>query len=154
MSIATANANRLKDNSIPMTTKLQIAAYLQKDKIIKLDSLIALIPDMKSRSDIIEKAIDFYFGYLTSQYSLDYLCGVFGAKIEGLVNSLGTRISRGNFRTAVELSMLTRLLATEVQVSRTEYDKLRSKSIQDVKKTNGSIDFLEALNEAVEEKSD
>jgi hypothetical protein len=42
MSIPTANVNKLKDNSISMSDKLQVTAYLQKEKIIKLDSLISL----------------------------------------------------------------------------------------------------------------
>lgn len=148
MSIPTANANRLKDNSYAMSDKLQIAAYLQKEKIIKLDSLIGFIPDMKSRSDVIEKAIDFYFGYVTSQMSQDFLCGVFGSKMEGLLGTLATRISKGNFRTAVEMDMLTRMMATLVQISKSDYDKLRVKSIRDVKQTNGSIDILEAIDES------
>lgn len=125
------NAKVLKDSAIDGNKKFKCTVYLKKDCYSKMDSLETLIHS-SSRNDVIEKAMDFYFGYLTSQYSLDFLCGVFGAKIEGLVNSLGTRVSRGNFRTAVELNMLTRLLATEVQVNGTEYGKLRTKSIQDV----------------------
>jgi hypothetical protein len=44
--------------------------------------------------------------------------------------------------------MLTRMLATVVQLSKGDYDKLRVKSIHDVKTTNGSIDILEAVNES------
>lgn len=148
------NAKKLADNKIDADEKLRTSIYLKKGTYLKIDSLIKQSGSNPSRNEIIERAVDFYYGYITSQLSQEYLCDVFGAKIEGLVNSLGTRISRGNFRTAVELSMLTRLLATEVQVNRTEYDKLRTRSIQDVKKTNGSIDFMEALNEAEEEKPD
>ena len=150
MSIPTANANKLKDDSVLMSDKLQIAAYLQKEKIIKLDTLISYIPDAKSRSDILEKAIDFFFAYTMNQLNEDYLCGVIGAKLEGLINNLGTRISRGNFRTAVEMDMHTRILATVVRLGKTDYDKLRMKSIKEVKQTNGSIDIMEAVNESEE----
>lgn len=148
MSIPTANANKLKDNSILMSDKLQIAAYLQKEKIIKLDTLISYTPDAKSRSDILEKAIDFFFAFTMNQLSQEYLCGVFGTKMEGLVNNLGTRISRGNFRTAVEMDMHTRMLASVVNLSKSDYDKMRIKSIKEVKQTNGSIDIMDAVNEA------
>jgi len=148
MSVPTVNAEKLKDDSISMTNKFQITAYLQKEKIIKIDSLTSLIPDAKSRSDIIEKAIDFFFAFTTSQISQDYLCGVFGSKMEGLVGTLATRISKSNFRAAVETDMLTRMLATVVQLSKSDYDKLRVKSIHDVKSTNGSIDILGAVNES------
>ena len=152
MSVPTVNAEKLKNGSISMTDKFQITAYLQKEKIIKVDSLISLIPDAKSRSDIIEKAIDFFFAYTTSQISQDYLCDVFGSKMEGLVGGLGSRISKSNFRAAVEMDMLTRMLATVVQLNKNDYDKLRVKSIHDVKATNGSIDILDAVNESEDEK--
>ena len=147
MSVPTVNAEKLKDGSISMTDKFQITAYLQKEKIIKVDSLISLIPDTKSRSDVIEKAIDFFFAYTTSQMSQDYLCGVFGAKMEGLVGNLASRISKSNFRNAVESDMTNRMLSTVFEIDRNKYDKLRAKAIQDVKRTNGSIDILQAINE-------
>ena len=148
MSIPTVNAKKLKDGSISMSDKFQITAYLQKEKIIKVDSLISLIPDTKSRSDVIEKAVDFFFAYTTAQISQDSLCGVFGAKMEGLVGNLATRISKSNFRNAVESDMLTRMLATVFEIDRNKYDKLRAKAIQDVKRTNGSINILEAIDES------
>jgi hypothetical protein len=107
-----------------------------------------LLESNPSRNDIIEKAVDFYFGYITSQLSQDYLCSVFGSKMEGLVSNLASRISKGNFRTAVESDILTRMLATVVQMNKNEYDRLRVKAIQDVKKTNGSINILEAVEES------
>lgn len=151
MSIPTANANRLKSDSIAMSDKLQIAAYIKKEKIIEIDTLINLVPATRSRSDIIEKAVDFYFGYITSQLSQDYLCSVFGVKMEGLVSNLASRISKGNFRIAVESDILTRMLATVVQMNNNEYDRLRVKAIQDVKKTNGSINILDAVEESEDE---
>ena len=151
MSVPTVNAEKLKDGSISMTDKFQITAYLQKEKIIKVDSLISLIPDTKSRSNVIEKAIDFFFAYTTSQISQDYLCGVFGAKMEGLVGNLASRISKSNFRNAVESDMTNRMLSTVFEIDRNKYDKLRAKAIQDVKRTNGAIDILEANNEMEED---
>ncbi|WP_312694680.1 hypothetical protein [Caproiciproducens sp.] len=151
LSIPTVNAKKLKDGSISMSDKFQITAYLQKEKIIKVDSLISLIPDTKSRSNVIEKAIDFFFAYTTSQMSQDYLCGVFGAKMEGLVGNLTSRISKSNFRNAVESDMTNRMLSTVFEIDRNKYDKLRAKAIQDVKRTNGSIDILEAINEMEED---
>lgn len=105
--------------------------------------------DTSSRNEIIEKAVDFYFGYITSQLSQDYLCSVFGQKIEieGLIGSLGTRVSRGNFRYAVELDVLTKMVAPVLQVTGEQYNKLRKKSIDEVKRTNGTIDIMKSINE-------
>jgi flavorubredoxin len=142
-----ANSELLNDNRINDNEKLKLSLYIKKKSILAADAL-KLITGSPSRNDVIEKAIDFYFGYITSQLSQDYLCGVFGSKMEGLVNNLATRISKGNFRTAVESDILTRMLATVVQMSKSEYDRLRVKAIQNVKKTNGSINILEAVEES------
>ena len=147
------NAQKLSDNTISINEKLRTSIYLKKDTYLKMDSLIKLLGGTPSRNEVIEKAIDFFFSYTTSQLSQDYLCGVLGAKIEGLVGTLSTRLSKGNFRTAVEMDMLTRLLATVVQISKNDYDKLRLKSIKDVKRTNGSIDILEAVDESEDDIS-
>lgn len=144
-----ANNSLLNDETISVDEKLKLSLYIKKESIIKANTLIALT-DSSSRNDVIEKAVDFYFGYITSQLSQDYLCSVFGQKIEGLVGSLGTRVSRGNFRYAVELDVLSKMLASVLHMTGEQYKKLRKKSIDEVKRTNGSIDFIKAMNETEE----
>ncbi len=144
----TLNNQKLKDVNIPSTKKLKTTVYLPKSTFEKIDSLIALSGGSRSRNEVIEKAIDFFFAYTTSRISQDYLCGVFGAKMEGLVGNLASRISKSNFRNAVESDMTNRMLATVFEIDRNKYDKLRAKAIQDVKRTNGSIDILEAVNDS------
>lgn len=141
------NSKKLKDIGVEQSKKFKSTVYLKKNCYAKIESLIT-ITDCTSRNDVIEKAIDFFFAFNTSQLNQDYLCGVFGTKIEGLVNNLATRISKGNFRSAVETDILTRLLSATINLNRAEYDKLRIKAIQDVKKTNGSINILEAVDES------
>ena len=146
-----ANSKLLNDSQVNNSEKLKLSLYIKKKNIVEADALKTLT-ESSSRNEVIEKAIDFYFAFTTGQLSQDYLCGVFGSKMEGLFGSLAARISKGNFRTAVEMNMLTRLLATEVAVGKTEYDKLRTKSIHDVKQTNGSVSIMEAVNDAEDEK--
>ncbi len=99
------NPQRLSDSNVDASEKLRTSVYLKKDAYLKIDGLIKLSGANPSRNDVIEQAIDFFFAYTTSQNSQDYLCGVFGSKMEGLVNTLGTRMSRSNFRSAVEMDM-------------------------------------------------
>jgi len=141
-----ANSKLLNDESINGSEKLQLSLYIKKQSIIKANSLITLT-ESSSRNDVVEKAIDFYFGFISSQLSQEFLCSTLGSKMEGLVGTLGTRIARGNFRAAVETDMLTRMLASVVHVSGPEYNKLRRKSIDEVKRTNGAIDILRAAED-------
>lgn len=146
MSIPTANRKRLQDSNIRQNDKLQITAYLKKSDILKLDNLLELT-DAKSRNEVLEQAIDFYFGFHTSQVSQDYLCSTLGVKTEGLIGNLGNRLSRIQFKTAVELDMLTRMMTCLVQIDNSDYEKLRKKSVYSVKSTNGSIDIMQAIDE-------
>lgn len=142
-----ANPQTLSDPNIGTSEKLRSSVYLKKETFVKADSLIQLTGGNQSRNDVIEKAMDFYFAYVTGQMNQDYLCGVFGGKMEGLIGTLATRFSKSSFRSAVEMDMLTRMVASVLQISKSDYDKLRVKAIRDVKQTNGSIDILEAINE-------
>ena len=144
------NSEILKSGADDLNKKYKSTVYLKKSCYQVMESLMS-ITDCSSRNDVIEKAINFYFGYVSSQISQDYLCGAFGSKIEGLVSNLATRISKGNFRTAVESDILTRMLATVIQMNKNEYDRLRVKAIQDVKKTDGSINILDAVESEEEE---
>lgn len=45
------------------------------------------------------------------------------------------------------MDMLTRMVASVLQISKNDYEKLRVEAIRDVKQTNDSIDILEAINE-------
>lgn len=146
------NSQKLSDGTINENEKLKSTMYLKKGTYLKMDSIAKLSGSAKSRNDVIEKAIDFYFAYSTSQLTQDYLCGVFGAKMEGLISNLATRISKGNFRSAVEMDIITRMLAPVVQLNKSEYDKLRVKAIQETRQTNGSIDILQAVADAAEEQ--
>jgi len=145
-----ANAKLLNDATINGSEKLKLSLYVRKQSIIKANSLVDLT-ECSSRNDVIEKAIDFYFGFVTSQLSQEFLCSTLGSKMDGLVGTPGTRIARGNFRAAVETDMLTRMLASVVHVTGPEYNKLRRKSIEEVKRTNGAVDILKAEEDTTSE---
>ena len=85
------------------TEKNRVSAYLSDDGKKKLDATVNLLdlPSSLGRSAAIEKAIDFYFGFLSSQLSMDYLCGVFGKQIEAIVNNAASRLSSIQFMQAV-----------------------------------------------------
>ncbi|MEE0963661.1 MAG: hypothetical protein U0L73_05525 [Ruminococcus bromii] len=122
--------------------KVQISLQVNDDTINKLEQLTA--KEKISHNNIISKAIDFYYGYVTSSLSQEYLCSVFGQKVEGIVNSAADRSARLQFKEAVELNLLTRLIASNFEIDRMSYDKLRKKAVEDVKATKGIINIYDA----------
>ncbi len=131
------------------TDKDRVSAYLSDEGRKKLNAIVELLnlsPTL-GRSAAIEKAIDFYFAYLTGQLSMDYVCGVYGKQMDAIVNSAASRLSSLLFKQAVEINLLTRIAALDYDVSKDEYDKMRSKAVEAVKRSNGRIALLDTINE-------
>lgn len=139
------NSKDLKDKQIQPYKKTQSSIYLTKQTYQKIDS-IKTLDELSSRNEVIEKAIDFYFAFISSQLSQDFLCGVYGQKVEGTINILGNRIAKLQFKNAVEMDILTLLLSNVLDISKKDYDKLRSKAVESVKKNNGIINIVDAAN--------
>lgn len=125
----------------PTSVQLPVSTYDKIESLQTIDSQVTL-----SRNQIIEQAIDFYYGYMTSEISQDYLCSVFGQKIEGMLNGITDRTARLQFKEAVEINLLTRLIASHFDISKTEYDKMRKIAVDDVKATKGIINIYDAQN--------
>ncbi|MGN0509351.1 MAG: hypothetical protein ACI4GX_08945 [Ruminococcus sp.] len=125
-------------------SKTQISVLLPDSALKKLESLQSLENVSLSRNQIIEQAIDFYFGYKTSELNQDYLCSVIGQKIEGMLNNVTDRTARLQFKEAVEMNLLTRLIASQFDIDKMTYEKMRKTAVDDVKSTKGIINIYDA----------
>ena len=98
-----------------------------------------------SRSEFIEKAIQFYAGYVSSQQNQDYLARVIPATVKGIVDESSNRMGRLFFKMAVELAVIENILAAVCEVDRQELKRLRGQCVEEIKRTNGMISFEQAL---------
>ena len=131
------------------TEKNRVSAYLSDEETKKLDAIVNLLnlsPTL-GRSSAIEKAIDFYFSFLSSQLSTDYLCGVYGKQMEAIANSAVSRVNSLLFKQAVETNLLTRIIAVDYDLSKDEYEKMSGKAVAAVKNSNGRFTLLDITNE-------
>lgn len=99
----------------------------------------------QSQNEFIEKAIHFYAGYLASQDATKFLTPMLVAAIRGTVQDSENRIARLLFKQAVELDMLMNVLAAEIEISDDDLDRLRARCVREVKQTNGSVSFEDAV---------
>ena len=125
-------------------SKQQISVQLPLSTINKIESLKKLDDGKTSRNKIIESAVDFYFGYKTSEITQDYLCSIVGQKIEGMINQASNRTSKLQVKEAVEINVLTRIVASMMELDKDSYDKMRRKAVEDVKASKGIISAYEA----------
>ena len=98
-----------------------------------------------TQNEYIEKAIQFYSGYLDSEQADSYLPRVLAEVLEGKLSALGSRIGKLLFKLSVDDAIICNLIAAGMDVDLDELQKLRAKCILDVKKTNGEIDFEDAF---------
>lgn len=99
----------------------------------------------RSRSEYIEKAILFYTGYLHARHAEYYLPRILSSIWQGTFDVFGSRIGRLMFKQAVEENIGNHILAADTDMDVETYEKLRSRSIREVKQTNGEISFKDDL---------
>ena len=99
-----------------------------------------------SRSEFIEKAIQFYAGYLYAQKSQDYMPKVITSTLKGMVAENSNQISRVLFKMAVEQAITMNVVAATCGISREQIDKLRGICVSQVKRSNGAYSFEDAYD--------
>jgi hypothetical protein len=110
-------------------------------------STIKLVEDMcdrdncKSRSEYIEKAVQFYSGYISEKDASLFLSRSLVSVMRGMLDDTENRMATLLFKQAVEISMLMNVLAAMTDVDDETLRKLRIKCVEDAKRSNGSISF-------------
>lgn len=99
-----------------------------------------------SRSEFIEKAIQFYAGYLYGESAGDYLPKILISTLKGILNESDSRISRVLFKLAVEQAITMNVVAATCNISREQLEKLRGTCVSQVKRSNGAYSFEDALD--------
>lgn len=113
-------------------TKEIVAESFQKD-------------NCKSMSEFIEKAILFYDGYLHARRAEYYLPRVLGSVLQGTLGVFADRIGKLLFKLAVESNIGNHILAADTDMDVETYERLRNRSLREVKETRGEISFEDDL---------
>ncbi|MBS5135000.1 MAG: hypothetical protein KHZ05_06115 [Oscillospiraceae bacterium] len=100
----------------------------------------------KSQSEFIEKAVEFYLGYLNTKNAGAFLPEALSAIMTGTLDYYAGRIGSLLFKQGVDLHVLSQIIAYDTDIDEGEYQRLRGKAIRDMKRTNGRISFKDALD--------
>ncbi|MEG0164895.1 ribbon-helix-helix protein, CopG family [Anaerorhabdus sp.] len=122
--------------------KQRTTIWLTPTTMEALDDMV-IKNNCKSRSELIEKALIFYDGYVRSTQENEYLPVALSSLLSGIVKTSEDRISRVLFKNAVELAIMMNVLSATVEIDEETLRKLRVKCIKDVKGTLGKINFDE-----------
>lgn len=98
-----------------------------------------------SQGEFVERAVQFYAGYIGTQAASHYLPRVIADTLDGKLDMLGSRIGRLLFKLTVEESMLMHIIACDTDIDLPTLERLRGRCVQDAKRTNGEITFADTL---------
>ncbi|MFI3228383.1 MAG: hypothetical protein R3Y09_13410 [Clostridia bacterium] len=123
-----------------MEKKKRTAIWLYPQTFDKIDEVID-VDNFKNRSEFIEKAVDFYIGYINSKDSTSYLAENLQTVLKGTMQTTENRMSNTLFRLTVEMSMMMYILAQGLEITEESLQILRARCIKEIKSTKGKIRF-------------
>lgn len=124
--------------------KKKITIRISGETLKKCDEGMS-IADFKVRNDFIERSIEFYAGYLSSETHTDFLANVILESISGIVKTSENRLARLLFKIAVEMAKLESMLAVINDMDEETMRKLHIRCVNEVKKINGILTMEEAV---------
>ncbi len=99
----------------------------------------------KSKSEFIEKAINFYIGFLKSEDNVNYLSPRITSSVDAVVHGSEQRINRNLFKIAVELGKIAHTVAAVNDVDEDTMQELHAMCVDEVRHINGVINFENAV---------
>lgn len=100
---------------------------------------------VRSLNAFVLKAIEFYLGYLRQDKNLNYISPILASSIKGEMKNIEHNLSEIIFKAAVQLSMLTQIVADEKDFYPEYLDELQKWCAEKVASTNGIITLGDTL---------
>jgi len=98
-----------------------------------------------TKNEYIEKAIQFYSGYLDTEHAEEYLPRVLADVLEGKLGALGKRMGHLIFKLAVEENLMGNLLAAGMEVDLDTLRKTRVRCVREVKETKDALSYQKGV---------
>ena len=93
----------------------------------------------------IEKAINFYCGYLTAEDYRDYLPNVMTSTIKATLDGFENRMASLLFKLSVETAMMMHVTAANNEIDEETLSALRGMCVEEVKRLYGRISFEDVV---------
>ena len=123
-----------------MTQKQRFALYLPTELRSQIDRWYTS-DKSTSINEFIIKAIQFYLSHLAANENNPLLPTAISTAIEGRLGVFEDRMARLLFKQTVELTMLESILASQLELGKSDLDQLRIWCVDTVKHTNGRLNF-------------
>ena len=125
--------------------KKRFALWAKKETLQKIDEWYKQA-NCLTKSELVEKAVDFYVGYLSSNDNKEYLPRIVLSTLKGIVAESENKQSRVLFKLAVEMALMMNILAINLDIDQVSLERLRGECVREVKRLNGSFGMEDALD--------
>ena len=125
--------------------KKKFALWMYPDTLQKVEGIYRE-DNCESRSEFIEKAVNFYIGYLISEDKTSYLPSVVTSTLKSIVTESDNRQNRMLFKLAVEIAIMQNLVASSQEIDPLSLERLRGECVKEVGRLNGTFSFEDAVN--------
>ena len=126
----TENKNKLEARGVSLTEK----QWERCDRLAEEQG-------KKSRNAFIREAIEFYCAWLEKEHIEKFLLPSLESVLTAKIRDSESRMRRVEFKTAVQIAMLTQMLTDYCQYSDEEIEAMRESAVRRVMETNGSLRF-------------
>ena len=133
-----------------LSKKEKFALYLTPEKRARLERRYQE-DGSRSITGFIERAIDFYLDYLSANNAGLFLPTSIQSYLDGRVGQMENNMASLAYKQAVELDMLSGIIADSFQFSEEDLRRRRAESVRNVKQTNGRISFEKRVRESVKD---
>lgn len=104
------------------------------------------LANCRSQNEFVEKALQFYCEYVSSQDCFSVLPPMLIGAIRATVQNSENHICRLLFKLAVEMDMMMNILAAGMELTDEDLRELRPRCVREVKETRGRISFEDAAD--------
>ena len=129
---------------MPDNTKSKHGFWLTPETKNKIE-IYYKIDNCKSQSEFLEKAVNFYVGYICTQNASAYLPRLLSEILDGKFAVVTKKLGHMMFKHSVETNITNHILCADTDIDRQTYEHLRNRSVREVLATNGDLKFEDAL---------
>ncbi len=123
--------------------KRKFALWLYPETLEKIKQLYTE-DDCRSKSEFIEKAVQFYIDHLTAADDHSMLPNAMLSSMKSIVAESDNRLSRLLFKLAVELAVTMNVVAANSDIDDVSLERLKGECVKEVKRLNGNFTFRDA----------
>ena len=135
-----------KENKMSEEYKKQrYSVWLSKDAVQKSEATVVM-EGLQNRSVFIERATQFYSGYIYQEKHTDFLSDVILESMNGIVKTSEDRLARLLFKIAVEMAKLESMLVAINDMDEETMRRLHVRCVNEVKKINGIITMVKVMS--------